>query len=81
MPMFDLHSIQRRDVLRFTLAPEFGRTFRQFPWVLGLFAFIFARSIDPALGLNLPGAALWLAGFLLLLAFLFATWQLGKARK
>ncbi len=46
-----------------------------------LFAYIFARSIDPAYGINLPGAALWLAGFLLLLAFLFAAWQLGKARR
>ena len=46
-----------------------------------LFAFIFARSIDPAYGINLPGAALWLAGFFLALAFLFAAWQLGKASR
>jgi MFS transporter, DHA1 family, tetracycline resistance protein len=38
-----------------------------------LFANVFAKSIDPALGINLPGMGFWLAGFCLLLAFLLAT--------
>jgi MFS transporter, DHA1 family, tetracycline resistance protein len=38
-----------------------------------LFANVFARSIDPAHGINLPGMGFWLAGFCLLLAFIVAT--------
>ncbi|MGB8316122.1 MAG: TCR/Tet family MFS transporter [Aestuariivirga sp.] len=37
-----------------------------------MFANVFARSIDPAHGFNLPGLGFWLAGFFLLVAFLLA---------
>lgn len=37
-----------------------------------LFANVFARSIDPAYGFNLPGLGFWLAGFVLLAALLLA---------
>jgi DHA1 family tetracycline resistance protein-like MFS transporter len=37
-----------------------------------MFANVFARSIDPVRGFDLPGLGFWLAGFLLLAAFLLA---------
>ena len=37
-----------------------------------MFANVFARSIDPAPGLDLPGLGFWLAGIFLLAAFLLA---------
>jgi DHA1 family tetracycline resistance protein-like MFS transporter len=46
-----------------------------FAGILGpiFFATVFARSIDPAYGFDLPGLGYWLAGALLLAAFLLAT--------
>jgi membrane protein implicated in regulation of membrane protease activity len=36
------------------------------------FANVFARSIDPAYGFDLPGLGFWLAGAVLLAAFVLA---------
>ena len=43
-----------------------------------LFANVFARSIDQAYAINLPGLGFWLAGFFLFAAFLLATWLTRK---
>jgi DHA1 family tetracycline resistance protein-like MFS transporter len=45
-----------------------------FAGILGpiFFATVFARSIDPAYGFDLPGLGYWLAGALLLAAFVLA---------
>jgi DHA1 family tetracycline resistance protein-like MFS transporter len=42
-----------------------------------MFANVFARSIDPAYGFDVPGLGYWLAGALLLMAFLLA-WFLTR---
>ena len=46
-----------------------------------LFANVFARSIDEAYGINLPGLGFWLAGFFLLSAFLLAGFLTRQARR
>ena len=46
-----------------------------------LFANVFARSIDEAYGINLPGLGFWLAGFFLLSAFLLASFLTRQAQR
>jgi MFS transporter, DHA1 family, tetracycline resistance protein len=45
-----------------------------------MFASVFARSIDPAHGLDLPGLGFWLAGAFLLAAFLLALFLTRRTR-
>jgi DHA1 family tetracycline resistance protein-like MFS transporter len=53
-----------------------------FAGILGpiFFATVFARSIDPAYGFDLPGLGYWLAGALLLAAFVLAAFLTRQTR-
>ncbi len=53
-----------------------------FAGILGptLFATVFARTIDPALGLDMPGAGFWLAGSFLMIAFILAAYLTRQTR-